>query len=165
MYGDASHVRQQAVTAMTRRRLFSTAHTPRPCVFPWYHVILHAIHLHERGKKLRDVSYDLFPIAQGIAEYNSSTHPASCVPYRMPFYRTHVLCTPRTVIGAVLQEVLSLQPMIPPKRFDIVLSDWGVLRRSRCVQILHHSPSIEGPCTGHALKTQIAGFAYVTRVM
>ena len=28
-----------------------------------------------------------------------------------------------------------LQPMIPPKRFDIFLPDWGMLRRSRCVQI------------------------------
>ena len=34
------------------------------------------------------------------------------------------------------EEVLSLQPMIPPKRFDIFPPDWGVmLRRSRCVQI------------------------------
>ena len=29
----------------------------------------------------------------------------------------------------------SLQPMIPPKRFDIFPPDWGMLRRSRCVQI------------------------------
>ena len=27
-----------------------------------------------------------------------------------------------------------LQPMIPPKRFDIFPPDWGMLRRSRCVQ-------------------------------
>ena len=33
------------------------------------------------------------------------------------------------------QEVLYLQPMIPPKRFDILTADWGMLRRSRCVQI------------------------------
>ena len=33
------------------------------------------------------------------------------------------------------EEVLYLQPMIPPKRFDIFPPDWGVLRRSRCVQI------------------------------
>ena len=33
------------------------------------------------------------------------------------------------------KEVLSLQPMIPPKRFDISPPDWRVLRRSRCVQI------------------------------
>ena len=30
---------------------------------------------------------------------------------------------------------LSLQPMIPPKHFDIFLPDWGMLRRSRYVQI------------------------------
>ena len=28
-----------------------------------------------------------------------------------------------------------LQPMVPPKRFDIFPPDWGMLRRSRCVQI------------------------------
>ena len=28
-----------------------------------------------------------------------------------------------------------LQPMVPPKRFDISPPDWGMLRRSRCVQI------------------------------
>ena len=29
-----------------------------------------------------------------------------------------------------------LQPMIPPtKRFDIFPPDWGMLRRSRCIQI------------------------------
>ena len=34
------------------------------------------------------------------------------------------------------EEVLYLQPMIPPKRFDISPSDWGMLRRSTCcVQI------------------------------
>ena len=33
------------------------------------------------------------------------------------------------------EEVLYLQPMIPPKRFDISLPDWGMLRMSRCVQI------------------------------
>ena len=32
------------------------------------------------------------------------------------------------------EEVSSLQPMIPPKCFDI-FSDWGMLKRSRCVQI------------------------------
>ena len=31
------------------------------------------------------------------------------------------------------EEVWSLQPMIPPNRFDI--SSWGILKRSRCVQI------------------------------
>ena len=33
------------------------------------------------------------------------------------------------------EEVMSLQPIIPPKRFDIFPPDWGMLRRSRCVQI------------------------------
>ena len=34
------------------------------------------------------------------------------------------------------EDVLSLQPTIPPKRFDIFPPDWGVLRRStRCAQI------------------------------
>ena len=33
------------------------------------------------------------------------------------------------------EEVLYLQPMIPPKRFYIFPPDWGMLRRSRCVQI------------------------------
>ena len=33
------------------------------------------------------------------------------------------------------EEVLYLQPMILPKRFDISPPDWGMLRRSRCVQI------------------------------
>ena len=34
-----------------------------------------------------------------------------------------------------MKRFLSLQPMIPPKRFDIFPPDWGMLRRSRCVQI------------------------------
>ena len=33
------------------------------------------------------------------------------------------------------EEVLYLQPMIPPKRFDISPPDWGMLRRSRRVLI------------------------------
>ena len=33
------------------------------------------------------------------------------------------------------KEVLYLQPMIPPKRFDIFPPGWGTLRRSRRVQI------------------------------
>ena len=33
------------------------------------------------------------------------------------------------------EEVLYLQSMIPPKRFDIFSPDWGMLRRSRCVHI------------------------------
>ena len=30
------------------------------------------------------------------------------------------------------EEVLFLQPMIPPKHFDI---HWGMLRKSRCIQL------------------------------
>ena len=30
---------------------------------------------------------------------------------------------------------VSLQPMIPPKRFDISPPDWGILRRAKRVQI------------------------------
>ena len=33
------------------------------------------------------------------------------------------------------EEFSYLQPMIPPKRFDIFPPDWGMLRRSRCIQI------------------------------
>ena len=33
------------------------------------------------------------------------------------------------------KEVLYLQPMLPPKRFDIFPPDWGMLIRSRRVQI------------------------------
>ena len=33
------------------------------------------------------------------------------------------------------EEVLSLQPKIPPKRFGIFPPDWEMLRRSRCVHI------------------------------
>ena len=33
------------------------------------------------------------------------------------------------------EEVLSLQPMIPPKRFDIFPPVWGMRRGFRCVQI------------------------------
>ena len=48
------------------------------------------------------------------------------------------------------KEVLSLQPMIPPtKRFDPPPPplDWGMLRRSRCVQIL-----LETSLTRHCLE-------------
>ena len=34
-----------------------------------------------------------------------------------------------------MQEVLYLQPMILPNRFDIFAPDWDMLRRSRSVQI------------------------------
>ena len=33
------------------------------------------------------------------------------------------------------EEVLYLQPVIAPRRFDIFSPDWGMLRRSRCIQI------------------------------
>ena len=33
------------------------------------------------------------------------------------------------------EEVLYFQLLIPPKRFDIFSPDWGMLRRSRCIQI------------------------------
>ena len=33
------------------------------------------------------------------------------------------------------EEIWYLQSMIPPKRFDILAPDWGMLRKSRCVQI------------------------------
>ena len=33
-----------------------------------------------------------------------------------------------------MKKFLSLQPMIPCKHFHILPPDWGVLRRSRCVQ-------------------------------
>ena len=42
-------------------------------------------------------------------------------------------CRPRRV--KCHEEVLYLQPMIPPKRFDIFPPDWGMLIRSRRVQI------------------------------
>ena len=41
----------------------------------------------------------------------------------------------RLLASKCYQEVVSLQPMTPPKRFDIFPSDWGMLRKSRCVQI------------------------------
>ena len=65
-----------------------------------------------------------------LQSYNSSvyssidrTHPAPAVPYRMSFDRTHISCMPRTAIAAVLQDVLTLQLMILPERFDIVPLD------------------------------------------
>ena len=35
----------------------------------------------------------------------------------------------------VMEEVLYFQLLIPPKRFDFFPPDWGMLRRSRCIQI------------------------------
>ena len=40
-----------------------------------------------------------------------------------------------TRLNAMKCFFLYLQPMIQPKRFDISPPDWGMLRRSRCVQI------------------------------
>ena len=34
-----------------------------------------------------------------------------------------------------MKRFLSLQPIMPRKRFDIFPPEWGMLRRSRCVQI------------------------------
>ena len=42
------------------------------------------------------------------------------------------------------EEVLYFQLLIPPKRFDIFSPDWGMLRRSRCIQILSLNNSTEG---------------------
>ena len=39
-------------------------------------------------------------------------------------------------------EVLSLQSMFPPKRFDNFPPNWGMLRRSRRVQILLQKSSV-----------------------
>ena len=47
------------------------------------------------------------------------------------------------------EEVLYLQPMIPPKRFDIFPPDWGMLKRSinsRCVQIFFKQLLPTAPC-------------------
>ena len=43
---------------------------------------------------------------------------------------------PKILSDNMCKEVLSLQPMIPPKHFNISPPDWGMLRRSRCVQIM-----------------------------
>ena len=52
------------------------------------------------------------------------------------------------------EEVLSLQPMIPPKRFDIFPPDWEMLRRSiidafrfffkKCYNFVLDPPGLEG---------------------
>ena len=47
-----------------------------------------------------------------------------------------------------MERFLSLQPMIPPKRFDIFPPDWRMLRMSsRCVQIFLFN-NIFSPSTG-----------------
>ena len=40
-----------------------------------------------------------------------------------------------TRVNAMKRFCINLQSMIPPKHFDIFLPDWGVLRRSRRIQI------------------------------
>ena len=40
-----------------------------------------------------------------------------------------------TRFDAMKRFSLSLQSLIPPKRCDIFPPDWGMLRKSRCVQI------------------------------
>ena len=40
------------------------------------------------------------------------------------------------------EEALYLQPMIPPKRVDMFPPDWGMLKRSRCVQIFLQTATI-----------------------
>ena len=52
----------------------------------------------------------------------------------MDFSPRHYTVDPIVLLSRNLfkchEEVLSLQPLIPPKRFDIFPSDWGMLRRS-----------------------------------
>ena len=63
----------------------------------------------------------LYSLTHRVLQRGSAgrTYPASTVLYRIPFDRTHLSCTPRAVIAAVLQEVLSLQSMILPKRLGL----------------------------------------------
>ena len=44
-----------------------------------------------------------------------------------------------TRLNAMKRFCIHLQPMIPPKRFDISPPDWGMLRSSKCVQIFNSS--------------------------
>ena len=52
-----------------------------------------------------------------------------------PYYIVDPMLLPSGNPFKCHEEVLYLQPMIPPKRFDIFPTDWGMLRRSRSVQI------------------------------
>ena len=55
------------------------------------------------------------------------------------------------------QEVLYFQPMIPSKRFDILPPDWGMISRSKCVQIfLSTSISTRGISARYALEFSFA---------
>ena len=82
----------------------------------------------------------------------SADHEQDWQPY--PVYPYSAICDDHTYIHTVdpmslsegnpfkcHDEVLSLQPMTPPKRFDIFPPDWGMLRRSRCVQIFLNNRS------------------------
>ena len=66
-------------------------------------------------------------------------------------------------------EVLSLQPMISPKRFDVFIPDWGMLRRSRGVQIfLYTMPDCLRLCLflliffSRAFRTVAASLSFVS---
>ena len=48
---------------------------------------------------------------------------------------THCYYHRETCLNAMKSFFVYLQPIIPPKRFDIFPADCGMLRRSRCVQI------------------------------
>ena len=71
----------------------------------------------------------------------SADHEQDWQPYPVDPYAA--ICDDHTYIPSsgnpfkYHEEVLYLQPMIPPtsKRFDIFPPDWGMLRRSRCVHI------------------------------
>ena len=80
------------------------------------------------------------------------------------------------------EEVLNLQPMIPPKRFDIFPPDWGMRRRSRRVQIfleisrlclgyltllpLHDAGiHIYAPISSMAIPQQSTYLAYCTQII
>ena len=59
----------------------------------------------------------------------------SCLPNAMERFCICYLLFPSGNPFKCHEEVLYLQPLIPPKRFDIFSPDWGMLRRSRCVLI------------------------------
>ena len=63
-------------------------------------------------------------------QYNGGLLPDIILLTQCYYHRNPVECH---------EDVLSLQPMIPSKRFDIFPPDWGMLRRSRRVQIFLQS--------------------------
>ena len=70
------------------------------------------------------------------AEPGAYLRDSSRVPRRRPFNYCYFLKKNLNASSpSEYPRVLYLQPMIPPKRFDIFPPDWGILRRSRCVQI------------------------------